>query len=155
MNGNFGKIMLAGLLGGFLGNGVLGVIFSLPPVRAILYDPSIQSKLFIEVTPLRNIPVSVGGLVVLSMIHSWLFFVFMPSIPGRSWMRKGMFWGLVIWLVYWVFQEWFIYHTLLGEPILLNLLELAILLAGSLAEGIVIAFILAKRQTEQRAESKT
>jgi hypothetical protein len=146
MKNTWGKIVSAGLLGGFLGNGILGAIFSLPPVRAILYDPSIQSRLFIEITPLRNIPVSVAGLVVLSIIHSWLFSVFMPSVPGRSWMKKGMFWGLVIWLVYWVFQEWFIYHTLLGEPILLNLLELAILLAGSLTEGIVIAFILARRQ---------
>jgi len=139
------KIVSAGLLGGFLGNGILGAIFSLSPVRAILYDPSIQSRLFIEITPLRNIPVSVAGLIVLSIIHSWLFSIFKPSVPGRSWMQKGMFWGLVIWLMYWVLQEWFIYHTLLGEPILLNLLELAILLAGSLAEGIVIAFVLARR----------
>jgi hypothetical protein len=146
MKDTWRKIVSAGLLGGFLGNGILGAIFSLPPVRAILYDPAIQSRPFIEITPLRNIPVSVGGLVVLSIIHSWLFSVFMPSVPGRSWMKKGMFWGLVIWSMYWVFQEWFIYHTLLGEPILLNLLELAILLAGSLTEGITIAFFLARRQ---------
>jgi len=48
--------------------------------------------------------------------------------------------------MYWVFQEWFVYHTLLGEPILLNILELAILLAGSLVEGMIIALILAKTQ---------
>jgi len=47
--------------------------------------------------------------------------------------------------MFWVFQEWFIYHTLLGEPLALNLLELAILLAGSLVEGLVIAFILARK----------
>ena len=139
------KIVVAGLAGGFLGNGVLGGLFSSPPVQAILYNPEWQSALFIEITPKRNIPVSVAGLVILSIIHAWLFEVFMPSIPGRNWIRKGLFWGLTIWLMFWVFQEWFIYHTLLGEPLILNALELAILLLGSLVEGVTIAFILARR----------
>lgn len=144
MKNNFEKIIFAGLLGGFLGNGVLGLIFSLPLIKAVLYDPSIQSKLFIDITPLRNIPLSVGGLILLSVIHSWLFSILMASIPGQSWVKKGLFWGLVIWLMFWVFQEWFIYHTLLGEPIVLNILELTILLFGTLVEGVVIAFILAR-----------
>jgi hypothetical protein len=46
--------------------------------------------------------------------------------------------------MYWLFQEWFIYNTLLGEPVLLNLFELSILLLGSLAEGIILAFFLAR-----------
>jgi hypothetical protein len=137
-------VALAGIVGGLLGNGILGAMFSAPPIRRLLYDPTIQSQLFLDVTPQRDIPVSVGGLVVLSVIHAWLFVVLMPSIPGRTWMRKGAFWGLVIWLMYWVFQEWFIYHTLLGEPLLLNLLELAILLFGSVAEGVAIALFLAR-----------
>lgn len=128
-----------------MGNGVLGVAFSLPALRAVLYDPVVQSRLFIEITPLRNIPVSVSGLVILSVIHSWLFSVFAPSIPGASWVKKGLFWGLTIWLMFWVFQEWFIYRTLLAEPIVLNLLELAILLVGSLVEGLVISFVLERK----------
>ncbi|MBP6669668.1 MAG: hypothetical protein KA180_09510 [Gemmatimonadales bacterium] len=141
----FRKVVIAGLLGGFVGNGILGALFSSPPVRGILYNPSIQSALFIEVTPHRNIPVSVAGLVVLSTIHSWLFSLLCPAIPGSTWLRQGLFWGLATWLMYWLFQEWFIYHTLLGEPVLLNILELAILLVGSLAEGAVIAFVLRRR----------
>ena len=139
---SFPRVIVAGVLGGFLGNGVLGALFSSPPVKRILYDPALQSRLFIEVTPTRNIPLSVAGLVVLSVVHAWLFSVFSPSIPGRTWGRKGLFWGLTIWLMYWLFQEWFIYHTLLGEPWFLNLLELALLLVGSLVEGVVIAGIL-------------
>lgn len=136
------KVIVAGLVGGFVGNGVLGALFSSPPVQAILYDPGLQSPLFIEVTPQRNIPLSVAGLVVLSVIHAGLFSVLCPSVPGRGWIGKGLFWGLVIWSMYWVFQEWFIYHTLLGEPLLLNLLELAMLLVGSLVEGLIIARVL-------------
>lgn len=44
--------------------------------------------------------------------------------------------------MYWVFQEWFVYHTLLLEPLLLNLLELVILLIGSIIEGLIISWFL-------------
>ncbi len=71
-----------------------------------------------------------------------MYTVFLPSIPGKSWIRKGAFWGLTIWLMYWVFQEWFVYHTLLLEPLLLNLLELVILLIGSIIEGLIISWFL-------------
>lgn len=139
------KILVAGLVGGFMGNGVLGALFSSPPIQSILYDPAWQSPLFIEITPKRNIPVSVAGLVVLSVIHAWLFSILMPSIPGNTWLKKGLFWGLTIWSMYWLFQEWFIYHTLLGEPLILNIVELTILMLGSMVEGIVIAFFLARK----------
>jgi len=139
------KIVAAGLVGGFIGNGVLGALFSSPPIQTILYNPELQSQLFIAITPKRNIPVSVAGLVILSIIHAWLFSVLMPSLPGKTWLKKGLFWGLTIWLMYWLFQEWFIYNTLLGEPLILNVLELTILILGSLVEGIVIAFFLARK----------
>lgn len=134
------RIVIAGLLGGCIGNGLLGALFTSPPVHSVLYDPGLQSQLFIELTPKRDVALSVSGLVILSVIHAWLFAVLRPSIPGTSWWRQGLFWGLAIWLMYWLFQEWFIYHTLLREPLMLNALELAILLLGSLAEGVVIGF---------------
>ena len=144
MRGKALKIVVAGLMGGLMGNGVLGALFSSPPVQAILYNPQWQSQLFIEITPQRNIPVSVAGLVVLSIIHAWLFNLLKKAIPGQTWLKKGLFGGFMIWLMYWLSQEWFIYHTLLGEPLFLNLLELSILIVGSLVEGIVISFFLAR-----------
>ena len=145
MKNRVGKILVAGLIGGFIGNGVLGAIFSSPPVQAVLYNPEWQSALFIDITPKRNVPISIAGLVLLSVIHAWLFNVLEPAIPGRTWLRKGLFWGVAIWSMYWLFQEWFIYNTLLGEPLLLNVLELGILMLGSLVEGVVIAFFLARK----------
>jgi hypothetical protein len=139
------KIVIAGLVGGFIGNGVLGALFSSPPIKAILYNPQWQSQLFIEITPQRNVPVSVAGLVVLSVIHAWLFNVLKKAIPGKTWLKKGLFWGFMIWLMYWLFQEWFIYNTLLSEPLFLNLLELSILILGCLVEGIIIAFFLERK----------
>lgn len=141
----FGKVVIAGIVGGFFGEGVLGALFSSPPVKALLYDPKIQSQLFIDITPTRNLPLSVAGLILLSVIHSWFFDVLKSAIPGQTWVRKGFFWGFMIWAMYWVFQEWFIYHTLLREPLILNLLELVILLAGSLVEGLIIAFMLSRK----------
>lgn len=142
------RIVAAGIAAGFVGNGVLGVLFSTPAIRRVLYDPAIQSALFIEVTPRRDVPLSVAGLILLSVIHAWLFHVFLPAMPGGTWVRKGLFWGLVILLMYWLFQEWFIYHTLLGEPWLLNLLELCVLAVGSFVEGAILAWFLARKNVD-------
>ncbi|MFN2375953.1 MAG: hypothetical protein ABR538_05420 [Candidatus Binatia bacterium] len=139
------KASFAGIAGGLAGNGILGLLFSSDPVRSVLYNENLQSKLFISLTPERDLPYSVGGLIVLSAAHGLLFEMLHPALPGRSWFLKGVAWGGIIWLMYWVFQEWFIYHTLLGEPLLLAAFELLILLTGSLVEGIAIAALLRER----------
>ena len=110
-----------------------------PPINSILYNPEIQSQLFIEITPDRDLFKSITGMVVLSIAHAWFYSIFIQSIPGKTWIKKGLFWGFTIWLMFWVFQEWFIYHTLINEPLILNLLELVILLLGSIVEGLIIA----------------
>ena len=138
------KIIWVGLLGGFISEGFLGAMFMSSPIQGILYNPEWQSKLFLEITPKRDLFPSIAGIVILSVAHSWLFNLFQASIPGKSWISKGLFWGFTIWLMYWVFQEWFIYHTLLQEPILLNLVELTILLGGSFIEGIIISWFLSE-----------
>ena len=51
--------------------------------------------------------------------------------------------------MYWLFQEWLIYNLLLGEPLFLNLLELTILMPGSLVEGIMIAFFLERKPMDE------
>lgn len=135
----FFRALQAGWLGGFVGNGLLGALFSSSPVREILYNPNVQSQLFLTLTPQRDIAVSVIGLVVLSGLHGVLFAVLQASIPGKSWLPKGLWWGFFLWATYWLFQEWFIYITLLGEPLSLAALELGILLLGSLLEGVVIS----------------
>lgn len=40
------NILVAGLVGGFVGNGVLGALFSSPPLQSILYNPEWQSPPF-------------------------------------------------------------------------------------------------------------
>jgi hypothetical protein len=65
-----------------------------------------------------------------------------PFHPGPHWLHKGLAWGVMIRATYWLFQEWFIYITLLGEPPILAAMELIILLCGTLLEGLVIAKLL-------------
>lgn len=136
------RSLAAGWLGGFVGNAVLGAAFSSPWVQAVLYHPAWQSPLFIEITRTRDIALSVAGLIVLSGLHGVLYQMARPVLPGRNWVKRGALWGGVVWIGYWLFQEWFIYVTLLREPILLALFELAILLVGAVVEGIVIAGVL-------------
>lgn len=139
-------IIYSGLLAGLISEGILGALFMSPPVQSVLYNPDLQSPLFLQVTLTRALFPSIAGIVVLSIAHSWLFHLFQPSVPGNTRIKKGMFWGFTIWLMYWVFQEWFIYHTLLQEPLLLNLLELTILLVGSLIEGLIISWFLYEKK---------
>ena len=134
------KVVLIGLISGFVGNGILGFLFSLPVVKTILYNPLLQSELFIQITPQRDVLTSVIGLIILSIIPTYLYITLIRSIPGATWISKGIFWGFSIWGMFWVTQEWFIYHTLLQEPLILNFLELTLLLVGSLAQGLVIAY---------------
>jgi hypothetical protein len=146
------KIFYSGLIAGFVSEGFLGGIFMSSPIQKILYNPNWQSKLFLEVTPTRDLFPSVAGIIVLSIAHSWFFYIFQKSIPGNTWIKKGLFWGLTIWLMYWVFQEWFIYHTLLQEPILLTLVELTILLLGSIVEGLVISKFLYEKDVIEKTK---
>jgi hypothetical protein len=132
---------LIGCIGGFCGNAVLGILFSIPLTRDVLYDPSWQSQLFIQITPLRNIPLSVSGLIVLSAVHGVLYSLIQPTLANHSSVKNGVLLGILIWATYWLFQEWFIYITLLHEPVLLASFELALLLCGSIVEGLVIALL--------------
>lgn len=141
------KVIYSGLIAGFISEGFLGGIFMSPPIHKILYNPDWQSKIFLELTPTRDLFTSIAGIVILSIVHSWLFTIYKQSIPGKTWINKGLFWGLTIWLMYWVFQEWFIYHTLLQEPILLTMVELFILLLGSFIEGLIISKILYEKNS--------
>lgn len=146
------RIIYSGLIAGFISELILGGLFMSSFIQRILYNPQVQSHLFIDVTPQRDLIPSITGIIFLSIIHSWLFSILQPSIPGKTQMAKGFYWGFFIWLLYWVFQEWFIYHTLLKEPLLLNLLELAILFLGSIAEGIVIALLIMHKPIKQKKQ---
>lgn len=94
------KIIYSGLIAGFVSEGFLGGIFMSSTIQKILYNPNWQSKMFLEITPMRDLLQSIAGIVILSIGHSWLFTIFQKSIPGTTWINKGLFWGITIWLMY-------------------------------------------------------
>lgn len=133
------RTALAGLAAGFFSQAAMGAVFLSPPVQALLYNPAYQSELFRTLTPTRNVAYSVAGLIALSAAHAWLFRLVQESLPPGGRVRRGLTFGVWLWVLYWVPQEWFIYHTLLGEPLWLCAVELAIVLGGSMFEGVLIA----------------
>ena len=78
------KIIITGLLAGFVSEGILGALFVSPFIKSILYNPAIQSQLFIEITPQRNVPVSIIGIIILSIIHAWLSHHFCKINPRHN-----------------------------------------------------------------------
>ncbi|MBU0679740.1 MAG: hypothetical protein KJ626_16685 [Verrucomicrobia bacterium] len=135
-------LLVSGVVAGVVGHGAMGLIFYSPPMQALLYMDPVQSEIFLSICQPRNIPTCAAGIILLSILHAVFFAVFQPSIPGRTWFRKGIFWGFTIWALYWLFQEWLLYTMLLGVPILMNIVELSVLLIGSLVEGVMIALFL-------------
>jgi hypothetical protein len=70
MKNNTFKIIYSGLIAGFISQGFLGALFMSPSVQSILYNPEWQSKLFLEITPTRDLFSSIAGIVILSVSHS-------------------------------------------------------------------------------------
>lgn len=69
-----------------------------------------------------------------------IFAIVKESIPGQGW-QKGLWLGLGVWLILWLFFEAFAPFNLLGEPFRLVLIELTMQLIATLLMGVTIAFI--------------
>lgn len=60
---NYGRAIIAGLLGGFIGNGALGALFSTPVIKSILYNPALQILNLLELAILLTSSL-IEGLVI-------------------------------------------------------------------------------------------
>lgn len=130
------RTALWGLLAAFVSQGLMGVLFLNPWTQGLLYHEQWQSLLYRQVTPQRDLLPSIVGLVVWGLIPAFLHRRLAPS--GSPW-RAGLATATWIWLLFWLPQEWFIYVTLLGEPLPLAGLELVLAALGSLAQGLLLA----------------
>lgn len=141
MTGNPIRIVSAGLLAGAVSNAVVGLIFTRKPVHAMMHDSSRNSRKYIDVATQMNLPVAIIGLILLSVIHSVIFAFIGAALPGSTWLTRGIIFGVMIWLFFWLFQEWFAFHCLLSVPISINSFRLVVLLIGAVIEGIIISWI--------------
>ena len=142
------RAILAGILGGLVASLAIFVIFRLIGFEywGILLNPQYQSPKLIKVwTELQPIPLAVNhpgiitlGFIILSIIHAFIYTKIRNGISGEG-LKKGVIFGLIIWLFSYVFFEFFTPWNMFGEPVALVILELLFWIPVALSEGIVIA----------------
>lgn len=120
----------------------MGLLFLNPWTQSLLYHADWQSLLYRQVTPQRDLLPSIVGLVVWGVVPAFLHRRL--ALPGSPW-RAGLATATWIGLLFWLPQEWFIYVTLLGEPLPLAALELLFAALGCLVQGWLLAFGLRER----------
>ena len=142
------KAIVAGILGGMAASLVVLILFRLIGFEywGILTNPEYQSpkllKVWTEIEPIslavNNPGIITLGFVILSILHAFVFAIIRQGIPGEG-LKKGIIFGLIIWLFSYVFFEFFTPWNMFGEPLYLVGLELLFWIGVALSEGIVIA----------------
>ena len=142
------KAIVAGILGGMAASLVVLILSRLIGFEywGILTNPEYQSPKLLKVwTEIEPIPLAVNnpgiitlGFVILSILHAFVFAIIRQGIPGEG-LKKGIIFGLIIWLFSYVFFEFFTPWNMFGEPLYLVGLELLFWIGVALSEGIVIA----------------
>ena len=120
--------------------------------NGILLDPGIQSRKLIAVwTTMEPLPLVVDrpapiifGIVLFGIVHA-----FMYRWLSASWqsgiLRRGVRMALTIFLLVFLFWEFFTPFNQFGEPLPLIGLELLFWALIALADGLSIAFIMERR----------
>ncbi|SRR5712691_264410 len=114
----------------------------------LLFNSQLQSKKVLDVynsiqpLPLltTNPAALASGWALVSMLRTVVFAWFYRGIPGAG-IRKGLNWGLAIWLTVIMFSEFYTAINLLGQTSYLVAFELGLLLPPFLGEGSVVAMI--------------
>jgi hypothetical protein len=149
------RIILAGLAGGAATNVAMLVMFRfLGFGSGLLLDPRWQSLKLIAVwTQIEPLPRVVGaplpiilGLFAFSLFHTWLYAKLSASWPHGLWPRAWRLGGLVFILSY-VFFEFFTPFNLFWEPLLLVAVELAFWAVVALVEALAIVAVLERPRT--------
>jgi hypothetical protein len=151
------RTVMAGIAGGFAQNAAMLLTFRLLGFGwnggGILLDPSIQSPKLIAVwTQIQPLPLVVSnpgpiiaGLIVFGLIHSFMYRWLSPAWPhGIS--ARALRFALLIFILSYVFWEFFTPFNQFGEPLRLLVLELGFWAIIALAEGFAIAFVMEWRR---------
>lgn len=145
-------ILLAGLAGGLATNLAILVTFRLIGFgTGFLLDPRWQSPKLIAVwTQLEPLPRIVTapvpmilGLIAFSLFHAWLYARLSGGWPRGLWPRTWRLGGLVFLLSY-VFFEFFTPFNMFWEPLWLVAMELGFWAVVAVAEALVIVAVLGR-----------
>ncbi len=145
-----GRIVLAGLAGGAATNVAMLSTFRLLGFGSgLLLDPRWQSPKLIavwtQIQPLPRVVVSplpvIAGLFALALFHAWLYAQLAEHWPRGLWPKTWRLGGLVFVLSY-LFFEFFTPFNLFWEPLPLVAVELVFWAVVATAEALAIVGIL-------------
>ena len=156
------KTLIAGLAGGLALNLAMLVTFRMIGFGwkggGILLDPALQSSKLIAVwTQLKPLPLVVAnpapiitGLVLFAIVHAfvyrWLAPGWVPGIPARALRLAAL-----VFLLSFVFWEFFTPFNQFGEPLALIALELTFWAAIALTEGWAITAVMEARRPDEQS----
>jgi len=147
------RTLVAGLAGGAAMNGVMLVTFRLigfgVNADGILLNPALQSGKVIDVwTKLEPLPLVVNkpapiiaGILLFGIAHAYLYRSVRPAWRAGV-AHRGLAFSLLVFVMTFLFWEFFTPFNLLGEPLELIALELGFWALIALADGFAIAAIM-------------
>jgi hypothetical protein len=148
----WGSAVISGIAGIFAGAAVSGpLLFAIGPFT--IFNEAIQSpKVQAVWDELEPLPLMISNpvafalvLALLGVVHGLVFALIVGGLPGRR-LKRGLLYGLIIWLMSHLFFELNGPYGLLGEPMPLVGVELIVSLIGALLEGIVISAVYGRVQ---------
>lgn len=138
----------------FIGSGLvwylgLNLFFVWSGAQSILGNPEYQSSKFIKTfTEYEPLPLMAEdpsivwkGLLVVGLLAAIAFSVINPYIKG-GWLKRGLTFGLVHWLLMTPWFEFYLPYNVMNEPILLVMLEGILWLCVMLMLGLYMSFTL-------------
>ena len=98
-----------------------------------------------HIEPIPSLASLAPALLVTPIIYSTMFALLYHAIPGKSGIRKGFLFGVILWSLIAVFFELFTPYGLFGEPLQFLLYELTLWFIGLTTVGTVIGMIYNQR----------
>jgi hypothetical protein len=147
------KTFVGGIAGGLTMNLVMVLTFRLLGFgwngQGILLNPEFQSGKLIAIwTEIKPLPLVVSdpapiiiGIIIFGVIHAFLYRWLSPAWPSGT-IARGLRLGCLIFVLAFLFWEFFTPFNQFGEPLTLIALELLFWALIALADGICIAAIM-------------
>jgi len=147
------RTLLAGVAGGLTMNVAMLLTFRFlgfgVNADGILLDPAVQSSKLIAVwTTLEPLPLVVSrpapiffGIILFGFVHAYLYHWISPAWPAGI-VRRALSFTLLVFLMTFLFWEFFTPFNQFGEPLRLIALELCFWAIIALADGFAIAAIM-------------
>jgi hypothetical protein len=153
MRTSHARTILAGVAGGFAMNLMMLLTFRFIGFGVhgggILLDPDFQSRKLITVwTELEPLPLIVSnpvpiilGIIIFGIIHAYLYRWLAPAWP-EGFAKRGLRFAAIVFLMTFLFWEFFTPFNQFGEPVGLIAIELTFWALIALADGLAISTIM-------------